>query len=223
MAVAAASLLVGGTSPAKNASLGVIIHADRAHVGEAVASVGSTIFDGDRLSTESGGMLRITLPAVTLQLGAQSSAALSHATGSEGNILVELAAGTLVFSAAPTGSIVVAADEALVHPAVEIATVAHVRVVNRKELRIYAQRGALEFTYHGESEIIAEGKTYRVFLDPTGQELAAAVGSEGPGKTLAKHHATFILVAIAVAVGVAIPLLMRGSESPDSPGPPRTP
>jgi hypothetical protein len=52
VAIAVASLLAG-PAPAKIASLGIIMHAERAHVGEAAASAGGTIFAGDRLSTDA--------------------------------------------------------------------------------------------------------------------------------------------------------------------------
>jgi hypothetical protein len=221
VALAAASLLIGGPSPGKVLPLGMVLHAERAYVGEAEASVGCTIFEGDRVSTDAGGALRISIPALTLQLGVQSSMVISHAAGSDGIILAELASGTLVFSAAPIGRIAVGANEAIVQPAANAATIAHVRVVNPKELRIYAQRGALEFFYHGESETIPEGKSYRVFLDPSEAELSAASGTERAQKSPTKHHVKFLFVAIAVAVAVAIPLLVRALESPDSPGPSR--
>jgi hypothetical protein len=147
--------------------------------------------------------LRITIPALTLQLGGQSSLVLGHAAGPEGNILAELASGALVFSAASIGSVLVTANEALIRPAANFATVAHVRVVNRKELRIYAQRGALEFSYHGRSETIPEGKIYRVVLDPSETDVAA-LESDPVAKRLATHHPMFILVGIAVAAGIAI-------------------
>lgn len=215
----AVACLLAGASPAKIASLGLIMHAERAHVGEATASAGSTIFEGDRLSTEPDGLLRIAIPALTLQLGGQSALVLGRAVDPEG-IVAELASGTLLFSATPTGSIVIAANEALVRPAGNVATVAHVRMVNPKELRIYAQRGTLEFSYRGESETIQEGKPCRVILDPTETEVAA-LGSDPAIKPSATHHPTFILVAIAAAAGVAIaiPMMMHSDESPDRPGP----
>lgn len=219
VAMAVASLLAGA-SPAKIASLGLIMHAERAHVGEAAASAGSTIFEGDRLSTEPDGLLRIAIPALTLQLGGQSALVLGRAVDPEG-IVAELASGTLLFSATSTGSIVIAANDALVRPAANVATVAHVRMVNPRELRIYAQRGTLEFSYRGESETIQEGKSYRVIIDPTETE-SAALGSDPATKPPAMHHPTFILVAIAAAVaGVAsaIPMMMHSDESPDRPGP----
>jgi hypothetical protein len=214
-----ASLLAGGPSPAKAAYLGIVIHAESAYLGEAAASVGSTIFGGEKLSTDAGGLLRIAIPAVTLQLGEQSSLVLGHAADPQQSILAELACGTLIFSAAATGSIAIAADDALVRSADNTATAAHIRMVNQKELRIYAQRGALEFSYHGESATIPEGRNYRVILDPSEREVAASESDQTPHRPW-NHHRTFILVAIAVgvAVGIAIPIIIHAVESPDSPG-----
>ena len=191
----------------------MVAHADRAHVGQAAASVGSTIYDGDQLSTEAGGVLRISGPALTLQLDAQSILILRHPADTDDSIQADLACGTLVFSAAQKGSISVVADDALIRAAAKVATLAHIRVVNSKELRIYAQRGALEFSYHGESEVIAEGAAYRVLLDPSEKE-AAALESEP-----AKVHYKFLLLVIGIAAGIAIPVVIHDMESPDKPGP----
>jgi hypothetical protein len=212
-------LLVGGPSPAKVVPLGMVTHAERAHVGEAAASAGSTVFDGDQLSTEVGGALRITGPSLRLQLDAQSILTLRRPADTGDGVEADLASGTLVFSAARNGSITVVADDAMIRPAATAAALAHIRVVNLKELRIYAQRGALEFSYHGESEVIPEGAAYRVLLDPSEKELAAFSDSEGVKKKAGKPHTKFLLLAIAIAAGVAIPVLMPHFESPDSPGP----
>ena len=188
-------------------------------MGEAAASAGSTIFDGDQLSTEAGGALRITGSSLRLQLDAQSILTLRRPADAEDGMEANLASGTLVFSAARNGIIRVVANEASIRPANNAATVAHIRVVNPKELRIYARRGALEFSYHGENEVIAEGAAYRVLLDPSEKELAAFSDSEEAKKKPAKPHTNFLLLAIAIAAGVAIPVLIHALESPDRPGP----
>jgi hypothetical protein len=188
-------------------------------VGDAAASAGSTTFDGDQLSTEAGGALRITGPSLRLQLDARSFLTLRRPADAEDSVEGDLASGTLVFSAARNGSITVAANDAMTRPAATAATLAHIRVVNLKELRIYAQRGALEFSYHGESEVIPEGAAYRVLLDPSEKELAAFSDSEEVKKKAGKRHTKFLLLVIAIAAGVAIPFLMPHFESPDSPGP----
>ena len=216
-------MLAGGPSPADIRSLGVVTYAERAHVGAAPVSVGSTIYGGDRLSTEAAGNLRIASPALTLQLNAQSMLIVQRPASPESGILAEIASGTLIFAAASTGKIVVVADDALIRPAANVPTVAHIRVVNRKELRVYAQRGALQFSYHGENETIAEGAAYRVLLDPSETEAAAVSESEPRKKKPAISHPKFLLLTIGVAAGVAIPILMHELESPDRPGKPKPP
>jgi hypothetical protein len=194
-----------------------------AHVGEAAASEGSTIYEGDRLSTESGGVMRIDTHALTLRLSGQSSLVLRRLAGPEGKIMAELVAGILVFSAARTGNIVVAAHDAMIRPATDVSSIAHIRVVNRREVRIYAQRGALEFSYHEESETLPEGVAYRVLLDPSETEARVMSESDQFGTKTAKHHTKFLLLAIGIARGVATPGLVRTFESPDSPGRPPNP
>jgi hypothetical protein len=194
----------------------MVTHADRAHVGEAAASVGSTIYEGDRLSTEAGGTLRVTVPAATLRLDAQSALVVGRSAGAGSSVLGELASGTLVFSAGPTANIVIVADDASIRPAGNVSTIAHVRIVNSKELRISTERGAVKFSYHGESKVITEGKAYRVLLDPSEKETAA-LGSEQDTKPSARHWPTFLFVAIGTAAGIAIPLVIHALESPDRP------
>jgi hypothetical protein len=77
----------------------------------------------------------------------------------------------------------------------------------------------LEFSYHGESDVIAEGAAYRVLLDPFEKEVAAVSESEEAKKKPRKRHTKFLLLMIGTAVGVAIPVLMPHYESPDKPGP----
>ena len=197
----------------------MVTHAERAHVGAAAASAGSTIYEGDQLSTEAEGVLRISGPALALHLEARSMLILLHPASTEDRVEADLARGTLVFSAARNGSIRVVANDASIRPAANAATMAHVRVVNPKELRLYAQRGALEFSYHGESEVIAEGAAYRVLLDPSEKDVAAVSESEEAKKEPKKRHTKFLLLVIGIAVGVAIPVLMHEQESPDRPGP----
>jgi hypothetical protein len=215
-------LLAGGPAPPDIRPLGVVTHAEHAHVGTAAVSEGSAIYEGDRLSTEVAGKLRIASPVLTLLLDAQSTLVVQRPGGLEGGVVAEVASGTLIFATASIGKIVVAADDALIRPAANVPTVARIHVVNRKELRVYAQRGALEFSYHGENETIAEGARCRVLLDPSEREAALAVASESEEdkKNLTKHHKFLILALSIIVPGVTIPLLIHDLESPDRPKPP---
>lgn len=122
----AAYLLALWPSPANTIPLAMISHAERAHLGEAAASDGSTIYEGDRLSTEFGGVLRINSPALASQLDGQSTLVLRPPASPEGEITAELASGILVFSAARTGNMVVVADDAMIRPIQNVPAVAHI-------------------------------------------------------------------------------------------------
>jgi hypothetical protein len=62
------SLLTAPVWAAPSSSLGVVVFADRAHVGAAQASVGATVFSGDRLSTEQTGSVQVRAGAARLLL-----------------------------------------------------------------------------------------------------------------------------------------------------------
>lgn len=227
--MAAASLLAAGPSPAQVVPLGLVVYAQRAHLGEASASPGSSIYDGDRLSTDDDGTLRVAAPALTLHLNSQTALRIRYfensAGSSAGTLQAELAAGTLIFSRARNAPILVKADQAEIVPQADIPTIGQVRVVGPKELRIYAQRGPLQFSYRGETDVIAEGAACRILLDPTDQQAVAASESGPQRKKPGQHRTTYLLIPIGVAMGIAIPLSRHDLESPDRPGPrpPRKP
>jgi hypothetical protein len=195
----------------------MVTHAQRAHVGEAAASVGSTIYEGDRLSTVVGGALRVTRPGLTLHLEAQTSLTIRRSVDPTGYIFAELASGTLVFFAAPSADFVVFEAGASVRPVGKTSTIAHVGVVSTKQLLIFVQRGSVEFSYHGDSEVISEGQRYRVDLDPSEKEIDATRGSEHTQGPPVRPRRKFLLVPIVVAAGITIPFVILAFESPDRP------
>jgi hypothetical protein len=215
----AACFLIAASSPANAiVPIGVVTHAERAQIGVAALSAGTSVYDGDRLSTDSEGMLRLTSPELTLQLEAQSALIVRSAATPDAAVAAELASGTMVFSVATAGKLVVSGDGASICAARNTPTVAHVRVANRKELRVYAQRGDLEFSYRGETEIIPEGAAYRIVLDPSEKEMGDSQRDQPQKKPGALHYVKFLLLAVGVAAAIAIPILLNQSESPDKPG-----
>ena len=78
----------------------------------------------------------------------------------------ELVRGTLVFSTARAGELEIEAREAHIRSAGAGRTVAQVSVIGPRELHIYARRGAVLFSYWGESKTITKGESYEVILDP---------------------------------------------------------
>jgi hypothetical protein len=195
--------------------LGAVVQAYRAHVNTSAVSEGTTVYDGDNFSTEAGGMLRLRGGAAALDL-AEESELLVRSTGNGAQeITAELIEGTLIFSTAHQAALEIVARAAHMRPAAETRTIAQVSVIGPKELHIYARRGALEFSYRGESETVAEGKSYQVILDlpeddPKKKEL--------PKNT--QRREAFRLIVIgggAGAVAYGIEESHRHHKPPESP------
>ena len=166
LALGMAALLAWNPIPAPPATLGVVVGADRARLNSGAVSEGATVYDGDHFSTEAGGMLRVRCDATTLDLAEESDVIVrSRANGAQ-SMEAELSRGTLVFRAGQAAALEVAALQALIRSAGDAGTTGQVSIVSPKELRIYALRGSMQFSYKGEARTIAEGESYRVILDP---------------------------------------------------------
>jgi hypothetical protein len=214
-------LLAGTSSPGRPAALGVVVEAYRAHLGGSAVSPGATVYDGDHFSTEEGGALWLRCNAALLEVG-EKSAVLVRRVGNEtqdGEAEAELVEGTLVFSTARAGALEVQAREAHIGSAGARQTVAQVSVIGPKELRIYARRGAVLFSYRGESRTIAEGESYQVILDPA--EDGSAKKQVTPSAR--RPPKAFLLVAVGAGSAAAAAVTVyekhqhKHMESPDHP------
>jgi hypothetical protein len=211
--------LPAGTSPpGRPAVLGAVVEAYRAHLGSSAVSPGATVYDGDHFSTEEGGALRLRCKAALLELAGKSAALVRHAEdGSQGlAVEVELVQGTLVFSTTQAGELEIAAREAHIRSAGEGRTVAQVSVIGPKELHIYTRRGALLFSYRGESKTIAEGESYEVILDPAEGGAEKKQGTPNARRS----RKAFLLVAGGATAAAVLLYEKHGHkdlESPDRP------
>ena len=184
-------------------SIGIVSHADRAHVGVGSASVGTTLYEGDRLATDFDGELGVRSGSVVLQLEQETSLTLASVAPGEKGVAVDLGSGTVVFSTAGDSAVVVRANGALIRAADDAPMIAHVRVVGPNELRIFAQRGALDFSYRDEQELITEGACYRVLLNTSEESPANPSGAGPQGKNVAFAHKAFVFIAIGVGAAAA--------------------
>ena len=151
---------------ARPAVLGVVLAANRGHLNTTAVTTGATVYDGDHFSTEAGGWLCVRSGTAILELAEVSVVSVKNpASGAQG-MEVELGKGTLAFSTAQAASLNVIAREASIRPVADTQTYAQVSVTGSRELRICVRQGVLQFSYRGETERIAEGKTYQVILDP---------------------------------------------------------
>ena len=216
LAIAMAVFLANIPARAKPDALGIIVLADRASLDSQAASEGTTVFDGDRLSTVAGGRLRLRIGEAFLDLTAESSVVVHRSTTPvAGDFEAELLSGTVVLSATAGSAAEIVASAARVRPAAATRGIVQVEIVGPRELIVFARLGPTQIYYQGESATIAEGKSYRVLLNASED---GAPGAEG-GKRAQKHGKALLLigVAVAAATGIAVWRDLKGAESPDHP------
>lgn len=224
---AAVSLLVcvlaAGEFPASAASVavvGVVTQASLASVASARVSTGATVYDGDSLATAAGGLARVRARAAQFYLAGQSSVRMRSALA---GTLVQLTAGTLVFSSANAAAMDVEVARAHIRPASNDLTVAQVSIAGAKSIDIRAKRGSLEFSYEGESKVIPEGVSYRIILDPLDREVTEAgpptafPDNQQPKPGAYDKRRRFIYLLIGVGSVATFFAVDEALESPDKP------
>jgi hypothetical protein len=199
-----------------SSSFGTVVFADRAHVGAAPASVGSTVFSGDRLSTEQSGSVQVRAAAARFLLSSGSSATLLQ---DEDSPAATLNSGSATFSTANSKAFVLHVASAVIRPSTDRPTIGNVSVLNAKELVVKCTRGSLSIAVEDDVREIPEGAAYRVVLDPNadpqGPRGAGTKGYGGPPIKAAKSK--FIWYVIGVTAVVTVWALHEAWESSDKP------
>ena len=197
--------LTGSTVLSRTDTLGVVTQARSASLSSGPVSVGTSVYDGDRLSTETDGALTLRAGASMLYLGRQSQVTLRSCVGEVRAAQVSLGAGTVVFSTLQAAPMEVLVDEARIRAASGAPTLAQVTMSGPKALFVYARRGPLQISYHDESETIAEGDSYRVLLDPPSDDSSTKTVAAQPGADKGRKRKRLLLLLISVAaVGGAV-------------------
>jgi hypothetical protein len=200
-AMVSVAMLAAPVWAAPAAQLGIVVFADRARIGTAAASVGSTVFGGDRLSTEPTGSVQVRAGAARFLLAGSGTATLSS---DETAPAATLTAGTATFSTSNSKAFTLHFANAAIRANTDELTVGQVSVIGPKELVVKSTRGSLAFTVGGETRVVAEGMAYRVILDPTPAEIAAASSSanrETPPQTGEPRAGEISRVIPEVSVG----------------------
>src|SRR5216683_4598771 len=211
------SLLTTPVWAAPASSLGTVVYADRAHVGAAQASVGATIFAGDRLSTDQSGSVQVRAGAARLLLSGTSIATFSQDDASPA---ATLTFGSATFSTANSKAFALHVGSAVIRPNTDRPTVGRVTVLTPKELIVRSTRGSLSIAVEDDVREIPEGVAYRVVLDPNaadpqGPRGAGSKGIGGPPIKAAKSKFMwYVIGATAVLTYLAFKEVF---ESPDRP------
>jgi hypothetical protein len=206
LAVALSFLLSGIALPGQTAPAGVVLQSASARLNTTDASIGTTIFDGDRMETQEKGALSLRSGQVQLTLSEQSTVWMNH----ENLILAPtLQRGTVTFRAENGTGVEIKADDVRVRPHSPVLTVGEVTLQDCDVL-VTARTQDLEVTAGKETKILEEGKTYRVVRK-------GACGAALNHPALAVGQSRFFLLPATVAGVVAILTIHKGLESPDRP------
>ncbi|HEY6386988.1 MAG TPA: hypothetical protein VIX91_15035 [Candidatus Acidoferrum sp.] len=201
-------------------ALGTVVSSDRASIGGAGAAVGTTIFDGDKLSTADLGSVQLRTGAARFLLSASSVATVNEAGGIPGAILLR---GSATFSTANEKAFTLSALTAVIKPKSDEPTIGQVTVLGEKQLLVKCTRGALTITVGDDSRVIPEGSAYRIVLSPSAEEAQdqpppQGAGSKGSGRPpLMAAKSKFIWYATAAVVIATFFAVQEALESPDRP------
>jgi hypothetical protein len=192
---------------------GTIVSAERAQVGTAKATAGTTVFSGDTLETDQLGSLQIRAGAARLLLTAATHLTW---TSEDGIPVAVLTGGNAVFSTANANAFALRASKALFRPRDDTPTIGNVTILNPKELIVRCSRGALTIAVDDDVREIPEGFAYRVVLDANAPP-PADVPQWGNRQTRKAGRSNFIWYAIAFTSVVTAIVVWKALESPDRP------
>ncbi len=168
----------GGKEP-----LGILTQAYEAHLNDAAAAPGLSLFDGEDVSTEADGRLSVRIGLATVSLAGSSSATLH---GMEGGDHVDLNAGTVAFRTPENVIVEIHAEEAFLRPEKNQLTQAEVTSLSPKVLQVRVRRGDIAFRYREEFQVLPEGETYRIYLDSPAEPQESAVAGVPQSNRLRK-------------------------------------
>jgi len=221
------------TPPASNPALGLVARSTSAHLGNAAAMEGATVYSGDYLSTEDAGSLLVRVGALSLELQPSSAA---HIYRAPYGAVVELNHGTVIYTT-PGGheNIVIVVSDVRVTPEISLADLGRVSMDDPCNITVYSQRGQVNVQVGSESRLVEEGKAYRVraesaisyreYLSPDASDYhryhdhspCAPVEMVKGKPPIAGGQSRFMYVAAGVATGLTAWGVANAVESPSRP------
>lgn len=229
-----ASISAFAQTPApSNPALGLVAKSVSAHLGNATAAEGATVYSGDYLSTGDSGSLLIRVGALSLELQASSAA---HIYRAPYGVVVELNHGTAIYTT-PGGheNIVIVVSDVRVTPDLSLADLGRVSMDDPCNITVYSQRGQVNVQVGSESRQVEEGRAYRVhavnelsyreYLSPDASDYhkyhdhrpCAPLEMVKGKPPIAPGQSRFLYVAAGVAGGLTVWGVAKAVESPTRP------
>jgi len=183
---------------APSAPLGVVMQSQKALLGNVYLADGTSLYDGDTISTQGKGSLRVRLGLSQLFLGENSSVTLRR---SGNGISAVLSSGSARFSNAAGTPLEFKVLDAVIRGKQESAA-GQVAVIDADRFQVGSTSGTLTVDVNGDVRPVEEGTAYEATLSPadpqmpqpTGRRrsilLWIVIGLVAAGTIIAIHHAT---------------------------------
>ncbi len=197
--------------------LGLVTQAQDARLGEAKVAIGTTVYPGDTIATDVGGIARLKVGGSQIYLLSASAATLSQSSNA---VHAVVARGTVGFSSNGTDQLALEIPEGILRAADGVPAYGQVTIVGPLEVIISAYRGTLVLDNDGELHTIPEGKSYRVTMDlqPSTEPQGPAGAPTSSTVTYPKRrHLLFDLIILGAAAGAGYALWYHLTESPSNP------
>jgi hypothetical protein len=153
----------GGSNPSPKA-LGLVVESSSATLDSTSATIGTTVFSGDALETQAGGLMRLRVGSSQLYLLAGSAATLVQPDATP---QAHLLRGTVGFSTLAPNQLELDTPVGVIRSV--SGAYGQVRVVGPEEVVVTSMRGNLTVDLDGDVHTIESGKSYDVTLEPDGQ------------------------------------------------------
>jgi len=177
--------------------LGILTQAKLANLDASPAFAGLSIYAGECLRSESGGLIALRMDKGTLALAANSEAILARLGD---GVHVDLSAGSVHYSAGVSQVVEVHAEEAIVRSPRSGVAEGTVAILAPKVLQLDVRKGDLEFSYRQEFRRLPAGQIYRIYLDSPGEpagESNASLSTESP------HMVTYYILSAGAGGALA--------------------
>lgn len=205
------SLIESSVLASPERALGLVTEAQRARVGSVEASVGSTVFAGDILSTEPTGILRVSFGTAQLRLAVNSSAVVRETTN---GVSVDLQRGYLIISASGAESLEVRASDVRIRPTAAQPTYSQVGMESPCALLVTSEQGSLDVTAGEETRTIPAPTTYRVLIRSSVSDPACETSPHGTLPAGRNRFVLLPLVLISVASAIVIEHALVSPSAP---------
>ncbi len=215
IAILVAGMLNLPAYAANDSPLGMIIQAEGlAHLGPTKAAIGSTVYPGDSVFTETGSTMRLRVGGSQVYLLSESGASLSQG---KDMVHVVVSHGTVGFSSPANDPVGLDTPLGFVHPVPGHAAFGQVTLTSEIEMIVTAYHGDLIVEENGNVHTILEGKSYRITtdLEPPAQPSSSSQSSQGSGTKSAMSSPKGEVIAIVG--GAALLSLLAWSEFCESP------